>query len=220
MYARPIVASEPRAKIRSLIPLQEIKQFHLGPLTRDDHRIIVKMLRRSMPPTKKGIRRHLAVMLDSMDQVPPRITLKLSRTEPADSAPSEAQHQPIQSVESEAYLQRIAALAEIKRMANFGYWSFDLRARNPDFSAEACRLQGFASDLSDLSLPDYRTNVLADDRSRITRMVHAALTQGESFDAQLRLVRGDGGLRWLRVIGRRAPRRYSRHVKYAKNVLS
>ncbi|MFT0172207.1 diguanylate cyclase domain-containing protein [Paraburkholderia mimosarum] len=98
--------------------------------------------------------------------------------------------------------ERIATLAELERIAHFGSWSFDLLARHPSFSGEALRLLGLACPPPGQAPPDYRTHLHADDRPRIEELVYAAITCGKGFDAQLRVWREDGGLRWLRVIGR------------------
>ncbi|WP_206996908.1 putative bifunctional diguanylate cyclase/phosphodiesterase [Trinickia mobilis] len=140
--------------------------------------------------------------LDSIEPAPLRIAIRLGTAGPADSAPSEAEHLNKELAKREAHLrERIAALTEAERMAHFGMWSFDLLAKGPDFSEEARRLLGLAASPSGQALPDYRTNLHADDRRRITEMVRAAFTQGKAFDAQVRVVREDGGLRWLRLIG-------------------
>lgn len=141
--------------------------------------------------------------LGSAELAPLRIAIKLGTAAPADSVPSEADHLNKELARREAYLrERSAALAEAERMARFGSWSFDLLSKNPEFSEEARGLLGLVASPSGQGMPDYRTNLHADDRRRITDMVRAAFTQGKAFDAQLRVVREDGGLRWLRVIGR------------------
>jgi len=57
---------------------------------------------------------------DSIEPAPLRITLKLGRTEPADSALLEAARQERQLIVREAHLQeRMAALAEVERMATY-----------------------------------------------------------------------------------------------------
>jgi diguanylate cyclase (GGDEF)-like protein len=98
--------------------------------------------------------------------------------------------------------ERIATLDELERIAHFGSWSFDLLARHPSFSAEALRLLGLVSPPPGQAPLDYRTHLHADDRPRIEELVYAAIACSKGFDAQLRVWREDGGLRWLRVIGR------------------
>jgi diguanylate cyclase (GGDEF)-like protein len=98
---------------------------------------------------------------------------------------------------------RIAALSELERIAHFGSWSFDLLTGHPSFSEEALRLLGLVCPPPGQAPTDYRTYLHADDRPRIGEMVRAAIASGKAFDAQVRVLREDGGLRWLRVIGRR-----------------
>jgi diguanylate cyclase (GGDEF)-like protein len=133
----------------------------------------------------------------------PRIAIKLGMSKPACAAHGETGQPANQGAEREAILgERIATLAELERIAHFGSWSFDLLARHPSFSAEALRLLGLACPPPGQAPPDYRTHLHADDRPRIEELVYAAITCGKGFDAQLRVWREDGGLRWLRVIGR------------------
>lgn len=101
--------------------------------------------------------------------------------------------------------EHAAVLAEVEGMAYFGHWSFDLLSGVPGFSDEALRLLGFSPNQAADSVSRCRDNVHIDDQARIMRLVHAALRRGKSFDTPLRIVRPDGGLRWLRVTARRHP---------------
>ncbi|HKR38302.1 MAG TPA: EAL domain-containing protein [Paraburkholderia sp.] len=144
------------------------------------------------------------MMRESSEPAPPRIAIKLGIEEPARSAPGETEQLANHRAEWEGILgERFAAMAELEQIAHFGSWSFDLLARHPSFSEEALRLLGLVCSPPGQAPPDYRSHLHADDRPRITEMVQATFVTGKSIDAQLRVLREDGGIRWLRVIGRR-----------------
>ncbi|QQX86589.1 EAL domain-containing protein [Cupriavidus necator] len=134
---------------------------------------------------------------------PLRTSIKLRTAAPNRLVESEVERLKNKVAECEALLhEHKAALIEAEHMARFGTWTFDLLAKRPDFSDEARRLLGLAHAPLEPTPTDYSANLYAEDRARITEMMRAALVRSKAFDTQIRVVRDDGGLRWLRVIGR------------------
>jgi diguanylate cyclase (GGDEF)-like protein len=144
------------------------------------------------------------MMRESDEPTPPRIAIKLGIPKQARATDGEPVELGSRGAALEAILgERIVALAKFERIAHFGSWSFDLLAGHLSISAEALRLLGIACPPHGQPLPDYRTHLHADDRPRIEELLRAAFVRDKDFDAQLRVLREDGGLRWLRVVGRR-----------------
>ncbi|CAG2161148.1 hypothetical protein LMG26411_08033 [Cupriavidus numazuensis] len=132
-----------------------------------------------------------------------RSSIRLPTTATYDPAKSEVELLKARITECEVDLQKHrAAFTEAERLARFGTWSFDVLAKQPDFSEEARRLLGF-DDVHHMSAAvDQLAHLYNEDRIRISERLRASLKEGKDFDMHIRVVRKDGGLRWLRVIGR------------------
>jgi PAS domain S-box-containing protein len=91
--------------------------------------------------------------------------------------------------------RRRLALAE--SVAPLGLWSCDLRTKVIVPSKEYLRLYGLRSDSSPLTWQQWLGLVHPDDRDRLERVMHESLERTHVWDIEFRVVRPDGGFRWL-----------------------
>ncbi len=92
-------------------------------------------------------------------------------------------------------------LDTIQEMANFGIWEVDLSTNRTLWSKEVYRIHelplGTEVDVSkglDFYHPDYK--------DIISQAVEAAVSQGKSFDLELKLITFEGKERWVRSVGK------------------
>jgi PAS domain S-box-containing protein len=104
--------------------------------------------------------------------------------------------------ETEEKLRRSEAdLLEAQRLSHAGSWRHDLASGSFTVSPEVLRIRGVAS-ADPLSTIDrmYR-GIHPDDRSRVMETYEAAQRRKSEFDAEYRIVLGDGTIKHLHTIG-------------------
>lgn len=88
---------------------------------------------------------------------------------------------------------KLLKLAE--RMAGIGYWHFDVGSRKITWSDEVFRIHGLPRASTE---PDYAQLLELyhpDDRVVLSHLVDRALSMGEAYDIEARVIRPDGSLR-------------------------
>ncbi|MDY7012150.1 MAG: PAS domain S-box protein [Cyanobacteriota bacterium] len=103
---------------------------------------------------------------------------------------------------AESQLQRMAqTLQEAQRVAHIGNWEFDAIAQQMTWSEELFRI--FGREPADIapSLAERREQIHSDDRHIWEESRKAALTNGSSYNIDLRIYRLDGEMRYLNVLG-------------------
>ncbi|HEX2190582.1 MAG TPA: PAS domain-containing protein [Longimicrobiaceae bacterium] len=103
--------------------------------------------------------------------------------------------------ETEAALRaREAQLAGAQRLARLGSWEWDAEADRVRWSDEMYHLFGMEPG-TPVTLESYLERVFPDDRERVRATVEDVLRGGEGYALEHRVVRADGGVRWLSATG-------------------
>lgn len=86
--------------------------------------------------------------------------------------------------------------------AGIGVWDWNVESDEVHVSPGQCRLYGL--DESNLRVPAsvWRARIHPDDRQRISEAGRRAVAEGNAYDAECRVIRPDGAVRWLRHSGR------------------
>jgi PAS domain S-box-containing protein len=93
-------------------------------------------------------------------------------------------------------------LNEAEQIAQIGSWELDVVARRTVWSAGTYRIYGLVPAETDHDLDSgLRARVHPDDLEHTTGLLARALSELEPFDAEYRIVRGDGRIRTLRSRG-------------------
>ncbi len=99
-------------------------------------------------------------------------------------------------------LRNSAALMAIAgEMGSLGGWSIDVASGRVQWSEEVARIYGMDGD-HEMDLEDGFRLYAEDDRESLRDKVNRCVTEGVPYDEEVRLIRPDGELRWLRVLGR------------------
>lgn len=106
--------------------------------------------------------------------------------------------------QSEALAQRKASLRETNRLlslaeqiAHVGHWRVDARSGERTWSDEVLRIYGLAVAPKSIGPDDALALYHPDDREQVRDAVSRALTSGEPFDLQARIVRPTGEVRTI-----------------------
>jgi len=94
-------------------------------------------------------------------------------------------------------LLREAQLAETQRLAHVGTWELDLRADTLTWTAELYRIFGIDPECFRPTFEGALAVVHPDDRDDIAALFGAAIKRREAFEAEHRVVRPDGEVRWV-----------------------
>jgi PAS domain S-box-containing protein len=104
--------------------------------------------------------------------------------------------------------QRTAALAdanihlqEAQRLANLGSWSCDLKRDHVEWSDQLLKIFGIARQDFTGKVEQFLSFVHPDDRDKVQDSIDAALRSGTSFSYEERIMRPDGGVRYLHTTG-------------------
>ena len=107
----------------------------------------------------------------------------------------------LERVRSQRRLERDNDLLDrSQRLGNVGGWELDLRTEELRWTDETARIHGLPPGYE----PELETAIEfyhPDDRDVITAAVDRAISERESYDHELRLVRADGEQVWVRAIG-------------------
>jgi PAS domain S-box-containing protein len=103
-------------------------------------------------------------------------------------------------------LQR-AEIADTRRRlaldaADVGTWRVDLVTRLDTRDAALNRILGLPEVETTQPMDDFVSRVHADDRPRVNAAIENAIAQNTDYSVEMRMVRPDGGVRWVRDIGR------------------
>src|SRR5256885_4059890 len=107
--------------------------------------------------------------------------------------------------EAEERLRRSEAdLLEAQRLSHVGSWRHDLASGAFTVSPEVLRIRGVESGEPLSTIDRMYSGIHPDDRSRVRDAYDAAQTQKGEFDAEYRIVLGDGTIKHLHTIGHAA----------------
>ncbi len=88
-------------------------------------------------------------------------------------------------------------LEEAQSLARVGNWEYDVAADKFDLSAEMYRIMGADPDTFQPSLDDFLSFVPADERNVLLTSLRQLYGSRESQDIEHRIIRADGGVRWV-----------------------
>ncbi len=92
-------------------------------------------------------------------------------------------------------------LAQAQRMAHVGYWERDFTAGTIDLSLESCRIFGISPDDVPVGLEQWHQRwtelIHPEDQPRTVQAAADALRNGPPYKMEYRVVRPDGGLRFV-----------------------
>jgi PAS domain S-box-containing protein len=105
-----------------------------------------------------------------------------------------------------AHVERVRAEAALRESegrlrlavegARIGTWDWDLIARRGSWSARTCEIMGVAN--GDDMTPEQRIETIhPEDRARVAGIVGRLIKSGSEFSTEYRIVRPDGGMRWI-----------------------
>jgi PAS domain S-box-containing protein len=104
--------------------------------------------------------------------------------------------------------ERTAALAdanihltEAQRLANLGSWSWDIAQNRIWWSEQLTEIYGVTTAAAPTRVEDFVAFLHPDDRARVQESIGAALENGTEFSHEERIVRPDGGVRYLQSLG-------------------
>src|ERR1700747_2922263 len=94
-----------------------------------------------------------------------------------------------------------ARLEEAQRVANVGYWVWDLETNRLIWSDEYCRILGLTPTKGPIDLAIVREIIHPEDREYIFRTAEEAVRSGERADCEHRILRPNGELRVVHSLG-------------------
>ncbi|HEX6287541.1 MAG TPA: GAF domain-containing protein [Herpetosiphonaceae bacterium] len=116
---------------------------------------------------------------------------------------------PPQPMLSPATADAVAALRESEERlrlalasADMGTWHWDARTNQDTRDASLNRILGLAAEESSQPLEDFIERIVPDDRALVVAAIERALQQHTDYDAEFRIMRPDGTIRWLRDRGK------------------
>jgi PAS domain S-box-containing protein len=93
-----------------------------------------------------------------------------------------------------------AFLSDIQEIANIGGWEVDLATERLQWTEEVYNIHGVERDYEP-TIEDGIEFYHPDDRETIREAFEHLLSEGEPYDLELRIVRPDGEVRWVRTMG-------------------
>ena len=102
---------------------------------------------------------------------------------------------------SGALQQSNARLEEAQRVAHIGHYEFNPVENQVTWSAELCRIWGLPPVKGPIDMAMVFEMVHPDDREYAARMVEETIRSGTHFKAEHRIVRPDGEVRFVQVLG-------------------
>ncbi len=89
------------------------------------------------------------------------------------------------------------------KMAEIGTWEYDIKNDRVHADDTLAAMFGRAPEqISRGGMADYMDAVHPGDRERVTQIIQSAIASGSIYQADYRLVRQDGGIRWVSARGR------------------
>ncbi|MBI1203594.1 MAG: PAS domain-containing protein [Rhodopseudomonas sp.] len=92
-------------------------------------------------------------------------------------------------------------LIEAQRLANLGSWSWDVIEDRLSWSAQLAEIYGVSLETAPTRVEDFVSFLHPDDRATVQASIRAALEGGADFSHEERIIRPDGGLRYLHSVG-------------------
>ena len=102
---------------------------------------------------------------------------------------------------SSALRQSNARLEEAQRVAHIGHYEFDPIANQVTWSAELCRIWGIPPVKGPIDMAVVFEMMHPEDREYAARVVEDIIRSGTHLEAEHRIVRPDGEVRFLQVLG-------------------
>jgi PAS domain S-box-containing protein len=102
---------------------------------------------------------------------------------------------------TEALKKSEALHKEAQSIAHIGHWELDPGIGTPVWSEEIFRMFGLDPDEGEPSFTDHETHVHPEDWPILNKAVRKAGGDGTPFDLVFRIVRPDGEMGWMHVIG-------------------
>ncbi|MGD1000306.1 MAG: PAS domain S-box protein [Candidatus Brocadiia bacterium] len=94
-----------------------------------------------------------------------------------------------------------ASYRAAEKMAHLGHWERDFRTGKTFWSAGVCDVFGLPAGSAAPPLDDFLALVHPEDRVRLNQEIEAALASGQALDAEFRIRRPDGELRYIHTRG-------------------
>lgn len=94
-----------------------------------------------------------------------------------------------------------ANLAEAQHMARLGNWRLEPTSGKMTWSTETCSIFGLGH-VDGMSYEDFVGFLHEEDRQLVTEGLRRSIAGGEEFNAEHRIVRRDGAIRWVQTIAR------------------
>ncbi|OGA32253.1 MAG: hypothetical protein A3F75_10350, partial [Betaproteobacteria bacterium RIFCSPLOWO2_12_FULL_64_23] len=94
-----------------------------------------------------------------------------------------------------------ARLAEAQRIAQIGYWEWDVEQDAVWWSPQMHRIFGMALDDPPLAYAAFLGKLSAEDAERVRRTVQSSIADGVPFDIQFRIMHADGTPRFIHARG-------------------
>ena len=101
----------------------------------------------------------------------------------------------------EALSESESSLVEAQRIAHLGHWSSDIQTGSNVWSEEQYRIFGLEPFEVDVNQELFVSFLHPDDSERVLAAVSEAIEQEKGYDAEYRIVRPDGTIRWIEAHG-------------------
>ena len=85
---------------------------------------------------------------------------------------------------------------------DFGVWEYDVALRRFTVDSRMCTLYGEPGPARHVELDEMADRIHPDDRARVAERFRNALEHGHPYDVRFRILHRDGGVRWLRSVGK------------------
>jgi PAS domain S-box-containing protein len=94
-----------------------------------------------------------------------------------------------------------ASLLQAQRIAQIGSWEFDVRSRHVTWSREKYRIFGLDPNSSAITYEDIIQRIHPDDQPLFEETVQEAISSGQPYDIEFRVIRPNGQIRYLESRG-------------------
>ena len=94
-----------------------------------------------------------------------------------------------------------ALMTEAQRVANFGSWEWRTKEDTVTWSEQLYRIFGLDPATFEATFDAYLDRIHPEDRARVAETVQSAIEEGVPYRFEHRVVRPDGGQRWVRCNG-------------------
>jgi PAS domain S-box-containing protein len=102
----------------------------------------------------------------------------------------------------QARVEASERLEEALAAAGMGYWSWDLETGRVEWSDALAEIHGLPAGEFDGRFETFRSLIHPEDRDRVLADIEGALRSQQGYNAEFRVVRPDGTVRWIGARGR------------------